>query len=114
MIDYAARNREIVKRLAEGVTQSATAGVFGITRVRVCQINRMLTGRSLHAAYPEWPADRVRMLRALWRKGLSVSAIAMHLGTSKGAVVGKARRLDLPMRVPENARPGSHMRKAPL
>lgn len=51
--------------------------------------------------------SRVRALGALWRKGLPSAAIAQRLGVSKSAVAAKARRLDLPMRVPQNARPGS-------
>jgi transposase len=41
-----------------------------------------------------WPHDRIAMLQALRRKGLTLTEIACRLGVSKGAVAAKVRRLD--------------------
>jgi DNA-binding CsgD family transcriptional regulator len=106
MIDLAARNREIVARVAAGATLQQVANAFGLTKQMIGYINKCATGRLLAPHRPEWPDDRVRALRVLWRKGLSTSMIALRLGVSKSAVVAKARRLDLPIRAPQNARPG--------
>ncbi len=50
----------------------------------------------------EWwsKGDREERLRALWRDGLSASAIARELGgnISRCAVIGKAHRMQLPAR----------------
>jgi hypothetical protein len=42
--------------------------------------------------------DRVERLSIYWEMGYTCTAIAEKLGTSKNSVIGKARRLDLPMR----------------
>jgi len=42
-----------------------------------------------------WTEEAVARLRELWASGLSCSAIARELGTSKNAVIGKAHRLKL-------------------
>jgi len=107
MIDRAARNREIVARVAAGATLQQVADAYGLTKQMIGYINKRATGRPLAPHRPAWPDSRVRALRALWRKGLPSAAIAQRLGVSKSAVAAKARRLDLPMRVPQNARPGS-------
>lgn len=50
---------------------------------------------------PTWTDERTTMLEALWNKGYSASIIADKLGgVSRNAVLGKAFRLKLPMRVP--------------
>lgn len=46
----------------------------------------------------EWAKETIVRLRALWDEGHSTSQIALRLGVSKNAVVGKAHRLDLPAR----------------
>lgn len=46
-----------------------------------------------------WSPLREAHLRNQWEAGVSCSAIARGLGTTKNAVIGKARRLGLPMRV---------------
>jgi GcrA cell cycle regulator len=46
----------------------------------------------------EWAEETVVRLRELWDEGHSTAQIALRLGVSKNAVVGKAHRLDLPAR----------------
>ena len=46
----------------------------------------------------EWTDERVEELKKMWDTGLSASEIGRRLGITKNAVVGKVRRLDLPMR----------------
>lgn len=47
----------------------------------------------------DWTAEREQALRDLWADtALSAAAIGRQLGLSKNAIVGKARRLDLPNR----------------
>jgi hypothetical protein len=46
-----------------------------------------------------WSMEKVELLETLWRRGLSASMIANLIGgTSRNAVIGKAKRLGLPMR----------------
>ena len=45
-----------------------------------------------------WPEERIARLRVLWGEGHSIAEIGRRLGFTKSAVVGKARRLDLPER----------------
>ena len=46
-----------------------------------------------------WPNDRVEMLRRLWEQGMSASDIGRAIGgVNRNAVIGKAKRLGLPMR----------------
>ena len=46
-----------------------------------------------------WPVDRVEMLRQLWSQGMSAADIGRAIGgVSRNAVIGKAKRLGLPMR----------------
>jgi GcrA cell cycle regulator len=43
-----------------------------------------------------WTADRVILLKALWRQGLSATAVAARLGSvTRSAVLGKLHRLGL-------------------
>ena len=46
----------------------------------------------------EWNDAQIAQLRALWAQGLTTPQIARQMGTSKNAIVGKARRLHLPSR----------------
>ena len=49
---------------------------------------------------PTWTPERTDKLKTLWNKGISASLIAGQLGgVSRNAVLGKAFRLKLPMRV---------------
>lgn len=45
-----------------------------------------------------WTAEALDALRELWAEGLSTLAIGREMRTTKNAVVGKARRLNLPPR----------------
>jgi len=42
-----------------------------------------------------WPAARCALLEQLWRDGIPASQIALHLGTTRSAVLGKLQRLKL-------------------
>lgn len=42
-----------------------------------------------------WTPERVEMLTTLWDSELPASAIAVRLGTTKNAVIGKVDRLPL-------------------
>ena len=44
---------------------------------------------------PKWDDSRIERLRADWDAGLPKPMIAQRLGTTKAAVVGKAKRLGL-------------------
>lgn len=46
----------------------------------------------------EWNAEIIEKLTQMWHEGLSTAEIGRRLGISKNAVVGKARRIDLPKR----------------
>jgi hypothetical protein len=46
-----------------------------------------------------WTAERVQRLEELWRAGHSAALVARELGITRGAVIGKVNRLDLPERV---------------
>lgn len=61
----------------------------------------------------EWPEETIQQLRNLWDEGLSTAAIAMRLGVTKNAVVGKAHRLDLPGRPSPIRREGDPRPRAP-
>lgn len=45
-----------------------------------------------------WTPEMEQQLRALWDNEISASLIAAEMGVTKGAVIGKARRLGLPLR----------------
>jgi GcrA cell cycle regulator len=58
----------------------------------------------------EWPDEASERLRALWLAGATTRVIGAELGVSRNAVVGKARRLDLPPRPnPKGIRPGGQL-----
>ena len=42
-----------------------------------------------------WTEERLEMLKALWKEGLSISQIGERLGVTRNAVAGKAHRLNL-------------------
>jgi GcrA cell cycle regulator len=47
-----------------------------------------------------WGEPEIERLRVLWAKGVSCADIGRQMGTTKNAVVGKARRLGLMQRRP--------------
>lgn len=49
-----------------------------------------------------WTDDRITVLRQLWNLGVVTREIALALGTTKNAVIGKADRLGLPRREQKN------------
>lgn len=54
-----------------------------------------------------WTIEKIAMLKSLWTKGETASAIAKTLGhVTRNAVIGKAHRLHLPARLP---RPSSRV-----
>ena len=58
----------------------------------------------------EWNAEQVAELTQLWASGMSATEIARRMGITKNAVVGKARRLELPMRrMPQEKAPPAPM-----
>ena len=86
------RNRAIVKRVAAGTSMQAVADQFGITKQRVSQIYIGLTGERQPKPDP-WPAKRTATLRVLLDRGLHPADIALRLGVSRNAVLGKIYRL---------------------
>ncbi|MCE2518086.1 MAG: global cell cycle regulator GcrA-like protein [Alphaproteobacteria bacterium] len=46
----------------------------------------------------QWTEDRLKKLKTLWEKGLSISQIGEELGVSRNAIAGKVHRLGLPKR----------------
>ena len=98
------RNAAIVQRVTSGMSRRVVADELGLTRQRVSQIVIRATGAA--DRQPLWPEERGQRLRAMWDEGLSVNEIARRLGVSRGSVVGKVRRLDLPAR-PSPIRPKS-------
>ena len=49
-----------------------------------------------------WTQAKEKILKALWSKGSSAREIGDKVGATRNAVIGKARRLNLEARVPEN------------
>ena len=98
------RNAAIVQRVTSGMSRRVVADELGLTRQRVSQIVIRATGAADRQQL--WPEERGQRLRAMWDEGLSVNEIARRLGVSRGSVVGKVRRLDLPSR-PSPIRPKS-------
>ncbi len=45
-----------------------------------------------------WTPERIELLKQLWAQGLSAAVIGAQLEITRNAVIGKARRLDLPNR----------------
>jgi hypothetical protein len=90
------RNRAIVTRLTAGASTRAVGGEFGLTAPQIGRIRMQVTGARQRPAYAPWPTNRVARSRLLWRRGLSTAEIGRLLGVSKGAVVGKIDRLELP------------------
>lgn len=50
--------------------------------------------------YNSWPDELSGRLKQLWADGLSASRIGVIIGKSRNAVIGRARRLELPPRAP--------------
>lgn len=53
----------------------------------------------------DWTDDAIARLRVLWAEGHSVTAIARHMGCTRGCITGKVRRLDMPPRPSPIIRP---------
>jgi GcrA cell cycle regulator len=49
-----------------------------------------------------WTQTKEKILKAMWGKGSSAREIGDKVGATRNAVIGKARRLELEARVPEN------------
>ena len=49
-----------------------------------------------------WTQAKEKLLKAMWGKGSSAREIGNKVGATRNAVIGKARRLELGARVPEN------------
>ena len=49
-----------------------------------------------------WTQTKEKLLKAMWGKGSSAREIGIKVGATKNAVIGKARRLELETRIPEN------------
>ena len=49
-----------------------------------------------------WTQAKEKILKAMWGKGSSAREIGDKVGATRNAVIGKARRLNLEARVPEN------------
>lgn len=58
-----------------------------------------------------WTNKREARLRELWDRGLTGGQIAVAMGTSRAAVLGKVRRLKLSFRVPKKTRGWSQAAK---
>ena len=52
-----------------------------------------------------WPEDRIEELRRMWGLGMSAGKIGQIMGISRGAVIGKVHRMDLPSRRTESRFP---------
>lgn len=46
----------------------------------------------------DWDAAQIARLRTFWDEGHSAAEIGRRMGTTKNAIIGKARRLELPSR----------------
>ncbi len=57
-----------------------------------------------------WTPERIELLTSLWGEGLTVTEIAERLDVTRGAVVGKVDRLQLPKR-PSPIRPPRHVQR---
>jgi GcrA cell cycle regulator len=49
----------------------------------------------MFATNPGWTAERIELLRSLYASGLSAREIALEIGVSRNAVIGKISRLKL-------------------
>lgn len=56
---------------------------------------------------PFWTAERIALVKERWEEGATCSAIAAEVGEgcTKNQIIGKARRLDLPMRFQPKEKP---------
>lgn len=94
------RNRVIGKAYRIGLPKRDTKAE---AELRVMANGPRDVRRTASETEPEspWTMEKVDLLEALWRRGLSAQMIANLIGgTSRNAVIGKAKRLGLPMREP--------------
>lgn len=74
-------------------------------RAEVTEIKPKRQGRYIET----WTLPMIDQLTQLWIGGYTTSEIGRQMGVSKNAVIGKARRIDLPMRY----QPKHYLRLAP-
>lgn len=55
----------------------------------------------------QWTETRLKRLKTLWEKGMSISQIGDDLGVSRNAIAGKVHRLGLPKRQSPISRPAT-------
>lgn len=82
---------------------------------------KAVQGKSHHIGLPRrldfhrddfWPQDRIDRLAVLWAGPMPARAIALELGVTRSAVIGKAGRLGLPQRDPSAFIRASNMKRA--
>lgn len=62
---------------------------------------------------PVWTEERLKKLKDLWNKGLSISQIGEELDVSRNAIAGKVYRLGLPKRQSPISSKSAPAKKAP-
>jgi GcrA cell cycle regulator len=71
----------------------------------------------MFATKPTWTADRIELLKNRWEAGSSCREIALEIGVSRNAVIGKISRLKLSSRARTGAgyseRQGGRMARRP-
>jgi len=65
-------------------------------------------------AHGFWTAERVDWLRRRWQDGASAGVIGKEMGATRSAVLGKAHRIDLPMREQKNELPKKKRTRAKI
>lgn len=61
----------------------------------------------------QWTAEQEEQLKRLHAEGLAFGLIARRIGRSRNSMIGKARRMGLPMRAPENGNRGRNWTPPP-
>lgn len=95
----------ILDRWAAGDSSGAIGEALGMTDRQVRDVVQEYRSKGDSRAIPHptvrtsWSDEMVTRLRQLWAEGLSASQIAKILGFTRNAVIGKAHRIDLPMRL---------------
>ena len=89
-MDKTALEKLVLKRRAQGVSQSSIAREVGLTRQRIWQVCK---GLGLPRVQRRPREDRVRLLPGLMQQGLTNTQIADRLGVSHGCVVRDLRSL---------------------
>jgi hypothetical protein len=60
-----------------------------------------------------WTPEKEKILKAMWDRGNTASEISERIGASRNAVLGKARRLNLAVRIPNEFRHRNRANTAP-